>query len=178
MQPESTLQEANSAEFIVATSESIPEMTETPSGNSQNPTPHSDSNSLPGDDLSKPAQLEPNRETFWRATIQQQLQSGLSILEFCRQRKLSSSGFHRWKTKITNQNGKTSQTKKKTAAKQKNSAPTFIPVSLDPVRTPQPQLEQPQVEILYASGTTVRIASGCDAKTVSIILKAMGNGTC
>ncbi len=192
MQSENTLQEANSTEFIIATSESIPTKTETPGGNSQKPTPHSDS--LQGDDLSKsalqknnqnsnqqklkPTQSEPNREAFWRSTIQKRLQSGLSIREFCRQQKLSTSIFHRWKRKIATQDGQHLNTKpnKKTVSKQNKNItpkPTFIPVAIDPA----PML-QPQIEILYASGTTVRIASGCDEKTISIILKAMETQTC
>ncbi len=198
MPPESTQQAANSTEFIVATSESIPDNAETPEANAQNPTLQSDSIPLPDDNLPKSAsqknkqpkpkaaQPEPNREAFWRATIQKQLQSGLSIREFCRREKLSTSAYHRWKRKIAKRDGQpfNDQSKQKTASKQNNnSKPTFIPVTLDPVsmsqpQVKQPQIEQPQVEILYASGTTVRIAAGCDEKTVSIILKAIGNGTC
>ncbi len=193
MQPESTHQEAVSAEFVIATHESSPPMAETPSGNSQNPTLQSDSISLQGDDLSKsalqkkhhskPTQPEPNREAHWRAIIQKRLQSGLSIREFCRQQKLSTSIFHRWKRKIATQDGRplNGKSNKNTVSKQnKNvtSKPTFIPIAIDSTPTLQPQIEQPQVEILYASGTIVRIASGCDEKTISVILKAMENEAC
>ena len=77
--------------------------------------------------------------------------------------------------------GEASQTKQKNVSKQnKNitSKPTFIPIAIDSTPTLQPQIEQPQVEILYASGTIVRIASGCDEKTISVILKAMENEAC
>jgi len=167
-QPESTYQEAVSTEFIT-----------TQESTSQQHHP------------SKSSQQDPNREAFWRATIQQQRQSGLTIREFCRQRKLSESAWHRWKSKFARRDEQpvNETPKKKTISQQNNhSVPTFIPVALDPaaMRPPQinqpqveqPQVEQPQVEILYAGGTTVRIASGCDEQTVVTILQVLGNSTC
>ena len=41
---------------------------------------------------------DPQRLAHWRALLAEQVQSGLSIEAFCRQRTIGKSGFHRWKT--------------------------------------------------------------------------------
>jgi len=176
MFPEGTHQADASADFISSTSSSISQY-------------HKQSKPDSG-------QPDSSREAFWRGIIQQRLQAGLNIREFCRREQLSESAYHYWKREIAKRDGQpfNGKSKKKTTSKQdRNSQPTFIPVSLDSVamhqpqieqpqveqpQIEQPQIEQPQIEILYASGTTVRIASGCDATTISVILQAMGNRTC
>ncbi len=169
---------------IISTPETVPTKVETPVENSQgpisNPTPQPDPiqksqpKSTPPKNKSKQksTKRDPNREACWRSTIEKQLQSGLTVREFCKQEKLIETSFHYWKREITKrdrqQNG---QPKKKPVSKQKKkpvSKPAFIPIPLEPVLP-----LQPQIEIAYASGTTVRITAGCDEKTLSTILEAM-----
>lgn len=38
-----------------------------------------------------------SREEFWRNTIREQAASGKTISDFCRERGLTYSNFHRWK---------------------------------------------------------------------------------
>ncbi len=153
---------------IILTPEAASINPETAVENSQGPI----SKSTPPKNKSKSTKRDPNRETHWRSTIQKQLQSGLTVREFCKQKKLIETSFHYWKREITKrdrqQNG---QPKKKPVSKQKKkpvSKPAFIPIPLEPVLP-----LQPQIEIAYASGTTVRITAGCDEKTLSTILEAM-----
>ncbi len=165
---------------IISTPEAVPKKTEAPVEKSQdpisNPTPQPDPiqksqpKSTPSKNKSNPksTKRDPNREAHWRSTIQKQLQSGLTVREFCKQEKLIETSFHYWKREITKrdrqQNGQPkSQSKKKPAPK-----PAFIPIPLEPIPT-----LQPQIEIAYASGTTVRITAGCDEKTLSTILEVM-----
>ena len=160
MQTESTQQAAGSAELRVTPGSTL-QPNHQPEPNGYEP---------------KAAEPEPNREAFWRSVMQRRLQSGLNIREFCRREQLSESAYHHWKRKFTQRDGQpiNGKSKKKTASQQNSkSKPTFIPVALDPVA-----MHQPQVEIRYADGTIVRIAAGCDEATISIILKAMGNGAC
>jgi len=42
-----------------------------------------------------------SREEFWRNTIRAQAASGKTISEFCRERGLTYSNFHRWKRTIS-----------------------------------------------------------------------------
>jgi len=39
-------------------------------------------------------------ESFWRLTIDQQRNSGLSVRQFCRGQRLSESSFHYWNRKL------------------------------------------------------------------------------
>ena len=42
-----------------------------------------------------------SREEFWRNTIREQAASGKTISDFCRERGLTYSNFHRWKRTIS-----------------------------------------------------------------------------
>ena len=42
-----------------------------------------------------------SREEFWRNTIREQAVSGKTISDFCRERGLTYSNFHRWKRALS-----------------------------------------------------------------------------
>src|SRR5271163_2401888 len=44
--------------------------------------------------------IDPSKERYWRAEIEQQLKSGLSGPEFCRQREYKYSLFADWRTRL------------------------------------------------------------------------------
>ncbi|QDT79659.1 hypothetical protein Mal35_31240 [Gimesia maris] len=100
----------------------------------------------------------PDREAFWRTTISDRMQSGLSIRAFCVREGLSEPVYHYWRREL----------KKRDAAN--TAAASFLPVEV--------QLPAAPIEIVFSHGTTVRTGSGCDRTTPETVLAALEQRAC
>ena len=89
-----------------------------------------------------------DRDTFWRDTLACWKRSGLSISQFCRQRRLNLSSFHRWKNKLA------------TAPK----AITFVPVTI---------VADTRVELMFTNGIVAKLPLGCEPTQLAAFLKAV-----
>jgi transposase len=99
------------------------------------------------------------RRQFWQATIKTWQNSGMSVREFCKTKALKESTFYSWRNKLTNTRLKAN---KQTAKK----PPPFVKVTL-------PGNEHCLLELELSDGSTLRIRSASDNKTLSNILSAL-----
>jgi transposase len=90
----------------------------------------------------------PDREAFWRDTLTHWKRSGLSITQFCRQRRLNLSNFHRWKTKL----GTTPE------------VATFVPVTI---------VADTRVELTLPNGIVAKLPLDCEPTQLAAFLKAV-----
>ena len=101
-----------------------------------------------------------DQQQFWQMVLDTFKSSGLSIRRFCKQEGLSEPSFYSWRKRLTQVDE--SETDKEEVCQ---SEP-FIQVSL-PTETYE------GLELVLASGNTLRISSGADVKTLTHVLSAL-----
>ncbi|MBN72977.1 MAG: IS66 family insertion sequence hypothetical protein [Gimesia sp.] len=100
----------------------------------------------------------PNREAFWRQTLSDRLQSGLSIRAFCQREGLSEPAYHYWRRELKKRDAETT------------AVASFLPVEV--------QLPAAPIEIVFSQGTSVRVGNGCDQTTLETVFAALEQRTC
>jgi transposase-like protein len=96
---------------------------------------------------------------FWQKTIETWQNGGMSIREFCKAEGLQESTFYNWRKKLTDSQSQVNKQVLKDPS-------AFIKVAL-------PENEQAFLELELSSGSTLRIPSGADKKTLSSVLSAL-----
>ncbi len=66
-------------------------------------------------------EVRAERVRYWQGLIEEHSRSGLSVLEFCKERKVSATSFYQWRTKLQQES--------------EPSAPALLPVKV--VRVPE-----------------------------------------
>ena len=101
-----------------------------------------------------------DQQQFWQMAIETWQASGLSIRNFCKQEGLSEPSFYTWRRRLT-KSDEPEQDKQKDA-----DSSDFIKVSM-------PSEKLYGLELVLASGNTLRISSAADSKTLSDVLSAL-----
>ncbi len=103
----------------------------------------------------------------WQKTIGEAARSGLSIREFCRQRKLTVSHFYWWRRRL-------GMDVRKGLLRRSNgqNAASFALVSDDPAAT------DAGIELVLGDGRRLRIHKGVDGETLRAVLAAMESDQC
>ncbi len=104
----------------------------------------------------------------WRKTIGDAARSGMSVREFCRQRKLSVSHSHWWQRRL----GKDVRKGLPRKPNGDQSAASFALVSDDPEAT------DAGIELVLGDGRRLRIHRGVDGETLRAVLAAMDSDPC
>lgn len=112
---------------------------------------------------------DPGRREYWQELIEAQASSGMSVLEYCLKRKVSTASFYGWKRRLA---GRTS---KPTAAAMKlvNNRPgasNFVAIDLPAM----PGVPSSHCEVLLVDGRRVRIPAGFDRESLIDLLAALG----
>lgn len=100
------------------------------------------------------------RARYWQGLIEEHSLSGLSVVEFCKERKIASTSFYQWRTKLQQE-----------AEPAFSNAPALLPIKL--VGTPE---EQPKpvsrscIQVLTPSGVSLTISGpAAEADLVSVL---------
>ncbi len=103
------------------------------------------------------------KERYWQRTIQEAARSGMSIREFCRQRRLKESQFYWWQRK-----------QERTMRRQgvDRGAASFALVSEEPGAT------DAGIELVLGDGRRLRISKGVDEPTLRAVLAAVEPSGC
>lgn len=117
------------------------------------------------------------KERLWRDVIGRQRTSGLSIAEFCLRERLSRASFYNWRREIVRRNAETPVGRGEASGRRRSSSnsksggrqpvPTFVPVVV------KDEASSAVVEIVLSDRTTVRVPSGCDGRTLALVLTAL-----
>jgi hypothetical protein len=92
------------------------------------------------------------RRDFWRQLIAQQEQSGLSVRAFCQQHRSSEHSFYQWRKRLA----------------------AYLPVKFALVETHgSAPASMGVLELILSSGERLRIAPGCDATTLRVVLSVL-----
>src|SRR5215472_7257265 len=101
------------------------------------------------------------KQRYWQRTIGDAARSGMSIREFCRQRRLRESQFYWWQRKL-----KPSRQERSRSVVQDKAA-SFALVSEDGVSMPA------GLELVLRDGRRLRISQGVQEETLRAVLAAM-----
>jgi transposase len=99
----------------------------------------------------------PQREQFWRSTIGQWKQSGLSIRAFCARRQLTQASFYAWRRELAKRDQAGSPTLK------------FLPIHLR---------ADPLLEIALPDGLVVRAPAAIEPTAVAALVRALRATSC
>jgi hypothetical protein len=111
--------------------------------------------------MSKDQKTDADQQQFWQMALETFKSSGLSVRQFCKQEGLTEPAFYTWRKKLDGGGND-----EKNQDKPKLSEPEFIEVAI-------PQNNSAAVELLLASGNTLRIPGGVDAATLNTVLSAV-----
>jgi hypothetical protein len=104
------------------------------------------------------------KQRYWQRTIGDAARSGMSIREFCRQRRLRESQFYWWQRKVKVHR----QERSKPGARDR--AASFALVSEDGMDMPA------GLELVLRDGRRLRISQGVQEETLRAVLAAMESG--
>jgi hypothetical protein len=104
------------------------------------------------------------KQRYWQKTIGDAARSGMSIREFCRQRRLKDSQFYWWQRKL-----KGSRQERSKAGIQDQAA-SFALVSEDGMDVPA------GLELVLRDGRRLRIRQGVQEETLRAVLAALESG--
>jgi hypothetical protein len=114
---------------------------------------------------------DPVRLAHWRALIDEQARSGLTIKAFCQQRQLPKSKFYHWKSVLRSLDSGTpapaqAQPKPKPLPKSSDTpvSAVFLPVRVVP---------DTLVELTLANGVLLKLPLGANVEQVARLVKAV-----
>ena len=114
------------------------------------------------------------KERYWRKVIREAARSGVSIRQFCRQRRLKESQFHWWQRKLKKrQQPRALESPRRTKATKGAGQATFALVSEE-----QGELGSAGIELVLRGGRRVRIGKGVDEETLRTVLAVLEQDGC
>lgn len=114
-----------------------------------------------------PKKQDVAKARFWRSAIREVAQSGVSVREFCRRRKLQESQFYWWQRRLS----VTRQVPKR--GKPRAAGPASFALVSD-----EPGANDAGIELVLAGGRRLRIARGVDEATLRAVLAAVEPAGC
>jgi hypothetical protein len=112
--------------------------------------------------MSTTKQRRSSKERFWRRLVRQWRSSGLSIRDFCAERKLAEPTFYAWRRSI---------------AQRDAEAVRFVPVRVVPDQKAVAAGDGPSSGLeLVVGGRRLRIGPGFDAPTLQRLLAFLEEG--
>ena len=117
--------------------------------------------------MAKGKPREESKEVFWRKTMEQHQQSGLSIREFCRREKLREPSFYSWRRELARRD-----------AIHRSSTPdrrktVFIPVRLATEAQPAPPNPSGRIEIELPGRRRVHVAPPINRQALADVLAVL-----
>lgn len=96
------------------------------------------------------------RSDEWRERIAEQMHSGMSVKEFCKERGLTECSFYAWRKRLRKQ----------------QEPVRFALVEREAVKR-QEYVAEAQLEVVLLSGARLRIGAGVDSTTLRTVLEAL-----
>ena len=113
-----------------------------------------------------PRKVSDERTRFWRDLVERQPTSGLNIARFCADACVSQNAFYVWKKRLLT----TTPQDRAAMPRRKHRRKKAVVKSLVPVRVISDLSHQPPtakaIEIAWPNGIALRVAPGCDSKTL------------
>src|SRR5262245_3494267 len=128
--------------------------------------------------LGKPR--DPLKEQFWRRTIADQAQCGLPVQAYCRRKGLDPRSFRSWRQELERRGAGVASDRaggRPSQAAELARSSAFLPVHV--VREhPAPTAVSSPIEIVPATGPTVRVLPGFDTHALNAVLSVLEARRC
>lgn len=100
------------------------------------------------------------RVRYWQGLIEEHSRSGLSVVEFCQERKIASTSFYQWRTKLQRE-----------AERAASQIPAILPVKLVSAPVEQPKAAARScIQVFTPSGVSLTISgSATEAELVKVL---------
>ena len=121
----------------------------------------------------KGSRRDAGKEQAWRAVLDRQRHSGLSIRAFCRREALSPASFYAWRRELVRRDREGSRTRRE--VRRLDATTTFVPVLLKPRSVDvgrAPDIRR-VLEVTWSDGSRVRAWPGCDAALLQVVLRGL-----
>ena len=109
------------------------------------------------------------KERYWRAVLQRQARSGVSIAKFCRSEGVSEPSFYSWKRALGGGKAKAKRPERsgtrRAAGRTSGASPSFVPVQITEERRPA------TIQVMWPSGLSVQVPTECDPAEVQAVLQ-------
>jgi transposase-like protein len=116
--------------------------------------------------MSNEQETNSDQQQFWQMVLETFKTSTLSVRQFCKQEGLTEPTFYAWRKKLAENN--------ESAKGQKKDLPSqsFIEVAM-------PREDASFLELILASGNSLRIPHGIESKTLTDVISALSKaGLC
>lgn len=123
----------------------------------------------------EPKGRDRDKERYWRKVIGEAARSGVSIRQFCRQRRLKETQFYWWQSRLRagkkRQQARTFARQSRSKAAKTAEQATFALVSEEPGES-----ASAGIELVLRDGRRVRIAKGVDEETLRTVVGVLEEG--
>jgi hypothetical protein len=121
----------------------------------------------------KGSRRDPGKEQAWRAVLDRQRCSGLSIRAFCRRDAISQVSFYAWRRELVRRDREAPRTRPE--ARRPDAMTTFIPMLLKPQSVDVDRVPDVRrvLEVTWSDGSRVRAWPGCDAALLQAALRGL-----
>lgn len=118
-----------------------------------------------------------SKEAAWKEILAKQKESGLTQVEFCRQKGIKKTSFTWWKGKLLGRNGKSRGTKHGRRARNEESAPKRDVAALVPVRVTEaqdvPRAQGMMLEVVLGNNRVLRFPAQFDEQKVARLVSIL-----
>ena len=117
--------------------------------------------------MAKTRVVKRHNAAFWEKIIAEYHQSKEQLNDFCKQRGLAQSTFHRWRAHLRDS---------------ESAVPEFLPVQVvdHPEQKQDPEQEQEDcvLEIVFPHGVRIRVPAQVNAESLKKVLRALEAAKC
>jgi hypothetical protein len=109
------------------------------------------------------------KQRYWRAVLERQAVSGVSIAKFCRSEGVSEPSFYSWKRALAGGKAKARRAERSGARRAtgriSETSASFVPVQI--TEEPRPAT----IQVVWPNGLSVQVPSECDPAEVQAVLQ-------
>jgi hypothetical protein len=128
--------------------------------------------------MAKKGERDPKRERFWRAALQRQQRSGLTVREFCRSEQLPETSYHFWRREIARRDREPRpRSVHERAARRRPVASRGLFQELAILARPSPGVDH-CLEVILPDGCRVRVAAEVDRTLLADVLAVLETRRC
>ena len=108
-------------------------------------------------------EMRADRVQYWQGLIDEHSRSGLSVLAFCNQRKVPSTSFYQWRSKLRQEAEPTA-----------SNAPALLPVKLISTAEQPRAAARSCIQVLTPSGVSLTVSGSASEDDLVKVLRAIG----
>ena len=113
------------------------------------------------------------KEKYWRGVIREGARSGLSIREFCRQKRIKENQFYTWRREL-----KYRDEEKKRRRATRSKAPSEKGATFALVADGSEGMESAGIELVLTGNRRLRISKGVDSHTLAGVVAVLERDSC